>query len=134
MLRKPNSAARRPAAARLIRNWSSRLTDSSKGHAHRFFSPDADATGNERVCGGSALEYHGLEGQLVFRGDESRRQTALGLVVSVVLKPNADAGGLDFALISRSSDLGGEAHQDFTWEGSKPRTAINPAGAENSPT
>ncbi len=63
----------------------------------------------------------------MFRGDEiAQEQTVLGLVVSVVLKPNADAGGLDFALILPPVNLGGEAHQDFDTvrnQDSKPRPA-----------
>jgi hypothetical protein len=59
----------------------------------------------------------------------------LGLVVSVILKPNADAGGLDFALILPPVNLGGETHQEFDTLGIRIRSRgrlINPAGAELS--
>ena len=80
------------------------------------------------------LEYHGPEGELIFRGNDiSQEQTALGTVVSVTIKPNADAGGLDFALVLPPVNLGGEAQQDFETIGirimSRGRVR-EPAGAE----
>lgn len=82
----------------------------------------------------SQLEYDGAEGHLVFRGkDINHEQSILGLVVSVILQPNADAGGLDFALVLPPVSLGDEAGQEFETIGIKIRSrgrVINPAGAE----
>jgi len=84
----------------------------------------------------SQLEYQGAEGQFVFRGDEiGQEQTVLGLIISVILKPNADAGGLDFALILPPVHLGGEAHQNFETVGIKIKSrgrVIKPVGVELS--
>ncbi|SEK65606.1 hypothetical protein [Nitrosovibrio tenuis] len=63
---------------------------------------------------GPQLEYHGAEGQLTFHGDDiSQEQTVLGTLISVALKLNMDAGGLDFALVLPPVNLGGRAHQAF---------------------
>jgi hypothetical protein len=83
---------------------------------------------------GSRLEYHGPEGQLTFRGDDiGQEQTVLGTLISVILKPNADVGGLDFALILPPVDLGGKAHQEFETVGVKIFSRgrmVKPAGPE----
>jgi hypothetical protein len=112
------------------------LTDSSKGTHIVFFPKALTPLGTNESSAKAQLEYHGLEGQFVFRGDDiTQEQTVLGSVVSVVLKPNADAGGLDFALILPPVNLGGEARQDFETLGIRIRSRgrlINPAGAELS--
>lgn len=80
------------------------------------------------------LEYNGSEGQLVFRGDDiGQEQTILGLLISVTLQPNADAGGLDFALVLPPVQLGGHGRQEFETMGIKIHSrgrVIRPAGAE----
>jgi hypothetical protein len=92
--------------------------------------------GEEEVeeTGGARFEYKGLEGHFVFRGEEiSQEQNILGLLVSVTLQPNADTGGLDFALILPPVHLRGEARQAFQTIGIKIRSrgrVINPSGAE----
>jgi hypothetical protein len=110
------------------------LTDSSKGTRIVFFPKALTPLGTNESSTEAQLEYHGLEGQFIFKGrDITQEQTVLGSVVSVVLKPNADAGGLDFALILPPVNLGGEAHQDFETLGIRIRSRgrlINPAGAE----
>ncbi len=82
----------------------------------------------------SQLEYDGVEGRLVFRGEDiSQQQTVLGLIISVTLQPNADAGGLDFALVLPPVNLGSEARQEFETVGIKIRSrarVVDPAGAE----
>ncbi|PTR16290.1 hypothetical protein C8R31_102304 [Nitrosospira sp. Nsp2] len=112
------------------------LTDSSKGTRIVFFPRALTPLGTSESSTEAQLEYHGLEGQFIFRGDDiTQEQTVLGSVVSVVLKPNADAGGLDFALILPPVNLGGEARQDFDTLGIRIRSRgrlINPAGAELS--
>jgi hypothetical protein len=92
--------------------------------------------GEEEVeeMGDARFEYKGLEGHFVFRGEEIRQeQNVLGLLVSVTLQPNADAGGLDFALALPPVHLRGEARQAFQTIGLKIRSrgrVINPSGAE----
>jgi hypothetical protein len=80
------------------------------------------------------FEYKGPEGHFVFRGEEiGQEQNILGSVISVTLQPNADAGGLDFALVLPPVRLQGEPRQTFQTIGIKIRSrgrVINPAGAE----
>lgn len=82
------------------------------------------------------FEYKGPEGHFVFRGEEiGQEQNILGLLVSVTLQPNADAGGLDFALVLPPVRLQGEARQTFQTIGIKIRSrgrVINPSGPELS--
>jgi hypothetical protein len=97
---------------------------------------DEEGGGEEEVeeMGGARFEYKGLEGHFVFRGEEiSQEQNRLGSLVSVTLQPNADAGGLDFALVLPPVHLRGEARQAFQTIGIKIRSKgrmINPSGAE----
>ncbi|MDQ3185105.1 MAG: hypothetical protein M3Q16_01300 [Pseudomonadota bacterium] len=99
-----------------------------------FFPQIFMPLGTSEVPADSQLEYDGVEGHLVFRGqDISQEQSILGLIVSVILQPNADAGGLDFALVLPPVNLGGEARQEFETVGIKIRSrgrVINPIGAE----
>src|SRR5690242_19386862 len=99
-----------------------------------FFPEMLGPLGEGKSLAGSQLEYHGSEGQLIFRGDDiGQEQTVLGTLISVVLKPNADAGGLDFALILPPVSLGGEAHQEFETVGFKIHTKgrmVKPVGPE----
>ena len=87
----------------------------SKGVKRIVFFPAAlGLLGEGKSLAGPQLEYHGSEGQLTFRGDDiGQEQTVLGTLISVVLKPNADAGGLDLALVLPPVNLGGKAHQEF---------------------
>jgi hypothetical protein len=107
----------------------------------RALDPVADGEeegggGEEEVdeMGDARFEYKGLEGNFVFRGEEiSQEQNILGLLISVTLQPNADAGGLDFALVLPPVHLRGEARQAFQTIGIKIRSrgrVINPSGAE----
>ncbi len=101
-----------------------------------FFPKIFMPMGASEVPAASQLEYHGAEGQFVFRGDEiSQEPTVLGLIISVILKPNADAGGLDFALVLPPVHLGGDARQNFETVGIKIKSrgrVINLAGADLS--
>ena len=46
------------------------------------------------------LEYQGVEGSFTFRGDQIDLQSSpLGTLITVVLRPNVDAGGINFTLI-----------------------------------
>lgn len=99
-----------------------------------FFPKALTPLGASETSSDAQLEYHGAEGQLIFRGDDiTQEQTVLGLLISVILKPNADAGGVDFALVLPPVILEGEARQEFDTIGIKVRSrgrVINPAGAE----
>lgn len=49
---------------------------------------------------GGQLRYQGVEGDFTFRGkDITQQQSPLGTLLTVVLKPNIDAGGLLFTLL-----------------------------------
>lgn len=79
-----------------------------------FFPQRFGSLGEGESQRGPQLEYQGPEGQLTFRGDEIRReQIVLGALISVILHPNADAGGLDFAFALPPVKLGGKAHEEF---------------------
>ena len=110
------------------------LSDCDKTTRIVFFPKALIPLGATEKPSDAQLEYHGVEGELVFRGDEiSQEQTTLGLLISVILRPNADAGGVDFALVLPPVNLGGEARQEFDTIGIKILSrgrVINPAGAE----
>lgn len=101
-----------------------------------YYPRALDSLGEEEVeaAADARFEYQGPEGHFVFRGEEiGQEQNILGLLVSVVLQPNADAGGLDFALLLPPVHLRGEARQAFQTIGIKIRSrgrVINPSGAE----
>ena len=49
---------------------------------------------------GGELIYHGIEGDLTFRGKEiTRLDSDLGTLLTVVLQPNLDAGARNFTLL-----------------------------------
>ncbi len=99
-----------------------------------FFPRALGPLGISESSANAQLEYNGSEGQFVFRGDDiSQEQTILGSLISVTLQPNADAGGLDFALVLPPVQLGGPARQEFETVGIKIHSrgrVIRPAGAE----
>ena len=104
-------------------------------HTHIVFFPKIFMPlGTGKSPADSQLEYDGAEGHLIFRGEEvSREETVLGSIISVILRPDADAGGLDFALVLPPVSLGSEAHQAFETVGIKIRSRgrmTKPAGAE----
>ena len=107
------------------------------GHTHIVFFPRAlTPLGASESPAGAQFQYDGSEGQLIFHGEDiTQEQTILGSLISVTLRPDADAGGIDFALVLPPVNLGGEARQDFKTLGIKARSrgrVINPAGAELS--
>jgi hypothetical protein len=99
-----------------------------------FFPERFGPLGEGESDAGAHLEYNGPEGHLTFHGDDiSQEETVLGTLISMVLQPNADAGGLDFALALPLVKLGGKAHQEFETVGFKIRSRgrmIKPAGPE----
>ena len=113
-----------------------RYTFSDDESARRItFFPEMLGPLNEgESLAGSQFEYHGPEGQFIFHGDKiSQEQTVLGTLISVVLRPNADAGGMNFALALPPVKLEGKAHQEFDTVGLKIRSKgrrVQQAGAE----
>ncbi len=99
-----------------------------------FFPETPGPLGESKSPAGAQLEYNGTEGQLTFHGNEiSQEETVLGIVISVVLRPIADAGGLDFALALPPVNLGGRGHQEFETVGFKIHRSgrmVKPAGPE----
>jgi hypothetical protein len=111
--------------------------DDRKGGRHITYYPKAPGPLIQGEQSGAELDYKGPEGQLRFRGGDKVRleQNVFGTLISVTIKINADAGGLDFALILPSVHLAGETTQKFQTIGimihSRGRVA-NPAGADRS--
>ena len=106
----------------------------SQGVKRAIFYPGAFGPLVVGQPAGPLLEYNGPEGQLSFRGDDvHQEQNVLGTLISVVIRINADAGGLNFALALPTVHLGNERSQEFKTIGimvhSRGRV-INPAGAE----
>lgn len=106
------------------------LTDSA-GSTRIVFFPQAPDPGP--VQPGSQLDYQGPEGQFSFRGDEINQQRSrLGLLITVTLEPDADAGQLELTLVLPPVNLAGEKGQEFETVAIKTRSqghVINPAGA-----
>lgn len=101
-----------------------------------FFPQALTSLGASESPANAQLQYDGAEGQLIFHGEDiTQEQTILGSLISVTLRPDADAGGIDFALVLPPVNLGGEVRQDFETLGIKARSrgrVINPAGADLS--
>jgi hypothetical protein len=107
------------------------------GRTHIVFFPQAlTPLGASESPADAQLQYDGPEGQLIFHGEDiTQEQTILGSLISVILRPDTDAGGIDFVLVLPPVNLGGVARQDFVSLGIKARSrgrVINPAGAELS--
>ncbi|WP_404789131.1 hypothetical protein [Altericista sp. CCNU0014] len=79
------------------------------------------------------LEYEGPEGRFVFRGaDIVRQESPLGSLISATLIPNADAGGLSFALALPPVVILGQKEVEFETIAIKiaeRRRVFNPLGA-----
>ncbi|WP_242072159.1 hypothetical protein [Nostoc sp. FACHB-110] len=86
--------------------------------------------------GASQLTYQGPEGEFTFRGQEiTKQKTALGLLISVVLKPNADQGQLQLTLVLPTVTLQNGQKQEFDTVAIKTRGRgfiRNPAGADRT--
>jgi len=68
------------------------------------------------------LEYTGPEGQLSFRSNQiSRQETPSGQLLSVVLKPQFDAGSLTFSLFVPPVNVAASGSRKFTTCGVKAR-------------
>ena len=89
------------------------FTDSTDGTQVVYY-PQASTSGSVRSLGDARLDYEGPEGRLTFFGDEiDRQQSHLGLLITVILKPDAGAGQLEFTLVLPPVKLGDREIQDF---------------------
>lgn len=109
------------------------FTDST-GITKIVFFPQSLMPSPVQSSGGSQLDYQGLEGQFIFSGNEiDQQRSLLGSLISVTLKPNLDAGGLDFTLLLPPVNLGEQKRQEFETVAIKTKSqgrVINPVGAE----
>jgi hypothetical protein len=98
------------------------------------FYPHASTSGLVRSLGDAQLEYEGPEGRLTFIGNEiDRQQSHLGLLITVILEPDAGAGQLNFTLVLPPVKLGDRELQDFEAVAIKSRSrgrVANRVGAE----
>lgn len=108
------------------------LTD-SQGTTEIVFFPQAPVSESGELPRGPQLTYQGPEGQLTFTGDEIHQQRSfLGLLITVVLKPDLDAGQLNLTLVLPPINLAGKKAQEFETIGIKTRSqghVIDPGGA-----
>ncbi|NKB18561.1 MAG: hypothetical protein HC770_11945 [Pseudanabaena sp. CRU_2_10] len=89
------------------------FTDSTDGTQVVYY-PQASTSGSVRSLGDARLDYEGPDGRLTFFGDEiDRQQSHLGLLITVILKPDAGAGQLEFTLVLPPVKLGDREIQDF---------------------
>jgi hypothetical protein len=105
----------------------------SKGTTEIVFFPQAPASESGELPRGGQLNYQGPEGQLTFTGGEIYQQrTSLGLLVTVVLEPDLDAGQLNLTLVLPPINLAGKKAQEFETIAIKTRSqghVIDPGGA-----
>ena len=89
------------------------FTDSTDGTQVVYY-PQASTSGSVRSLEDARLYYEGPDGRLTFFGDEiDRQQSHLGLLITVILKPDAGAGQLEFTLVLPPVKLGDREIQDF---------------------
>jgi hypothetical protein len=111
------------------------LQDSSSSTRIVFY-PRAPLSGTDGATPGAQLDYHGPEGVFTFRGqDIEQQENALGQLITVMLKPDADAGQLDFTLVLPMVFMGGKKAQEIATVAIKTKGighVINPAGADRT--
>jgi hypothetical protein len=104
------------------------MTD-SQGSTEVVFFPQAPAS----ELGKPQLDYQGPEGRLTFIRDEiNQQQSSLGLLITVVLKPDLDAGQLNLTLALPPINLAGKKAQEFETIAVKTKSqghVIDPSGA-----
>ncbi|MBW4420649.1 MAG: hypothetical protein KME13_15670 [Myxacorys californica WJT36-NPBG1] len=84
--------------------------------------------------GSARLDYRGLEGGFTFVGDDiAQQQSPLGLLITVILEPDVDAGELALTLILPPVNLAGQKQQDFATVAIKTRSlgfVVDRSGAQ----
>lgn len=108
-----------------------RLTDNHGTHI--VYSLEGSVLGPPSQ--GPQFEYYGPEGQFTFNGDEiTRLPSRLGLLLTVTLQPDVDAGRLDCTLVlPRVHIPTGHLVQSFKTLAIKAKSrgfVVNPAGAD----
>ncbi|KAM3091413.1 hypothetical protein ACKFKG_25700 [Phormidesmis sp. 146-35] len=102
-----------------------------EGATNIAFYPQAPKAQSGRE---SQLDYRGVEGSFTFRGEQiTQQQSKLGLLISVTLQPDVDAGELSLTLILPPVNLAGEKQQDFTTLAVKARSlgfVVDRSGAQ----
>lgn len=104
------------------------LTD-SQGSTEIVFFPQAPAS----KPGEPQLDYQGPEGRFTFTGGEiSQQRSSLGLLITVMLQPDLDAGQLNLVLALPPINLAGKKGQEFETIAVKTKSqghVIDPSGA-----
>lgn len=88
----------------------------SEGSVQIIFFPQAPFPGpiHPGQEGASELQYQGKEGNLTFLGDQiEKKDSPLGLLITVVLERSVDAGALTLTLIIPLVNLAGKKRQTF---------------------
>lgn len=82
------------------------------GKTQIIFFPQAP--GPAQAGKSAQLNYQGPEGKFTFRGDDiTQLQSRLGLLITVTLKPDLDAGELALTLVLPPVNLAGQRQQEF---------------------
>ena len=105
------------------------------GHGTRIvYYPQAPASGPIQPPRGPQFEYSGPEGQFTFRGEDvTQLPSRLGLLLTVTLQPDVDAGQLDCTLVLPRVYLAGKKGQEFATIAIKTKSqgfVVDHAGAE----
>jgi len=96
-----------------------------EGSVQIIFFPQAPVPGpiHPGQVGASELKYQGQEGNLTFLGDQiEKKDSPLGLLITVVLERSVDAGALTFTLILPPVNLAGKKRQTFDTVGIKTKS------------
>jgi hypothetical protein len=108
------------------------LVSQSSGTTITYY-PDAPGPLVQGLTQGALFEYRGPEGQLSFRSAQiSRQETPSGQLLSVVLKPQVDAGSLALSVFLPPVSVGPSGSESFTTYGVKTHHAglVANAGAQ----
>ncbi len=110
------------AAAPRLRSANAFELVSRSGRTRVTYYPDAPGPLVEGLTPGALFEYSGPEGNLSFRSAQiSRQDTPSGQLLSVVLKPQFDAGSIAFSLFLPPVNVDNTGTQPFTTCGVKAR-------------
>jgi hypothetical protein len=121
-----------PAPAALqVKSANAFLFTSHSGKTKITYYPDAPGPLIRGLTPGALFEYAGPEGNFSFRSTQITRQdTPAGQLLSVVLKPQFDAGSLTYSVFLPKVNLGaGIDEQSFTTYGVKAHHAGTFVGA-----
>ena len=112
------------AAATQLRVANAFTFVSHSGKTKITYYPDAPGPLIEGLTPGALFEYVGAEGRLTFRSAQiSRQDTPSGQLLSVVLKPQFDAGSLAFSLFLPPVNIAESGSEAFETYGVKTQHA-----------